>query len=102
MHFHSWNDDKAEIRQRLLDGGSVKILYENPKPWFWKCSASKLPKPASGSKHYNDTPQIVERSDPEGEKQTQTQLSGDKEIERLQHEVKMLTSALSIASKENK
>ena len=41
-----WATDKPEvaaIRQRLLDGETVKIVYDNP--WFWKCSASHAQKP---------------------------------------------------------
>tara|TARA_Y100001980_G_C14424800_1_gene214835 strand:- start:560 stop:748 length:189 start_codon:yes stop_codon:yes gene_type:complete len=31
------------IRQRLIDGEIIKVVYNNP--WFWKCSASRVAKP---------------------------------------------------------
>jgi len=46
VHFRYWPLDKPEhaaMRKRLLDGETVKVVYDNP--WFWKCSASRLPKP---------------------------------------------------------
>lgn len=46
VHFRYWPVDKPEhaaMRKRLLDGETVKVVYDNP--WFWKCSASRLPKP---------------------------------------------------------
>lgn len=45
VHMRYWpNDGEAvAIRERLLAGETVKIVYDNP--WFWKCSASRLPKP---------------------------------------------------------
>ena len=45
IHLRYWPNDGqgAAIRQRLLTGETVKIVYDNP--WFWKCSASRLPKP---------------------------------------------------------
>ena len=46
VHMRYWATDKPEvaaIRQRLLDGETVKIVYDNP--WFWKCSASHAQKP---------------------------------------------------------
>jgi hypothetical protein len=46
VHMRYWPVEKAEIadiRQRLVDGETVKVVYDNP--WFWKCSASRTPKP---------------------------------------------------------
>lgn len=46
IHMRYWPTDQPEveaIRQRLLDGETVKVVYDNP--WFWKCSASHAPKP---------------------------------------------------------
>ena len=45
IHLRYWpNDGEAvNIRERLLVGEMVKIVYDNH--WFWKCSASRLPKP---------------------------------------------------------
>jgi len=45
VHFRKWPSDQANqaIRQRLLDGEEIKIVYD--EPWFWKCSKSRVPKP---------------------------------------------------------
>ena len=31
------------LRERLIAGETIKIVYDNP--WFWKCAASRIPKP---------------------------------------------------------
>lgn len=45
VHFHSWPNtyEAQEFRRRLLDGKEVKVSYSDP--WFWKCSASRVPRP---------------------------------------------------------
>jgi hypothetical protein len=45
VHFRYWpnSDEIMSIRQRLLDGEMIKVVYDNP--WFWKCSASRVAKP---------------------------------------------------------
>jgi hypothetical protein len=46
VHMRYWptdNPDVCAIRQRLIDGETIKVVYDNP--WFWKCSASHAPKP---------------------------------------------------------
>ena len=45
VHLRYWPTDgeAANIRDRLVAGEMVKIVYDTP--WFWKCSASRLPKP---------------------------------------------------------
>jgi hypothetical protein len=37
------NQKNSDIKDRLLSGGSINIIYA--KPWFWKCSSSKIKKP---------------------------------------------------------
>ena len=47
IHFHSWptrNREVVAVREKLLAGGEVKIMYD--EPWFWKCSASKSARPS--------------------------------------------------------
>jgi hypothetical protein len=41
IHFYKWYNDKKviEIRQRLISGKDIKIVYDNP--WFWKVSVNK-------------------------------------------------------------
>ena len=46
IHFKSWNGPHTQggvVRQRVLDGEEVKIVYDDP--WFWKIWASKSKKP---------------------------------------------------------
>ena len=46
VHLRYWPMDKPEVvawRQRLVDGDSIKVVHNNP--WFWKCVASRLPRP---------------------------------------------------------
>lgn len=46
IHFKSWNGPHTQggvVRQRVLDGEEVKIVYDDP--WFWKVSASRSRRP---------------------------------------------------------
>ena len=45
IHMTYWpkKGEAINMRERLLSGETVKIVYE--APWFWKCSASRLPRP---------------------------------------------------------
>jgi hypothetical protein len=45
VHFRYWptTPNIAALRQRLLDGETIKVVYNNP--WFWKCVTSRVPKP---------------------------------------------------------
>jgi hypothetical protein len=45
IHFKRWaNTTQAQnVRQKLIDGDEVKIVYD--APWFWKCTASRVAKP---------------------------------------------------------
>lgn len=45
IHLRFWPDnDRANmIKDRLLNGQDIKVVYG--EPWFWKCSASRVPKP---------------------------------------------------------
>ena len=46
VHFKEWNtmDQLAvDARRQLVDGLQVKVVYDDP--WFWKLSASKVPRP---------------------------------------------------------
>lgn len=45
IHFKYWPDTEKSniIRNRLLTKQTVNIVYN--EPWFWKCSASRVPKP---------------------------------------------------------
>lgn len=41
IHFNNWYTDEStiNIKQRLVDGKDIKIVYNNP--WFWKVSINK-------------------------------------------------------------
>ena len=45
VHFRFWpkTDQATSIRDQILSGGTVKIVYD--EPWYWKCSQSRVPKP---------------------------------------------------------
>ena len=45
VHLTKWPEDKKaqNFRQSLVSGNNVKLVYDDP--WFWKCYASRLPKP---------------------------------------------------------
>ncbi len=45
VHFTRWNHsnpDAKKFREQIVKGEQVNILYDQPKPWFWKCSLSRL------------------------------------------------------------
>ena len=57
VHFTEWYDtteagepnaSAIEVRQRLLKGIQVKVVYDDP--WFWKLSASKVARPEERQK----------------------------------------------------
>ena len=43
VHFKRWDEAHSTIRNRLLAGEEIKIVYD--EPWFWKCSMSRVAKP---------------------------------------------------------
>ena len=46
IHFKTWsrNPQAQATREKLLQGEEIKIVYS--EPWFWKCTASRVEKPA--------------------------------------------------------
>ena len=44
VHFTMWPDTEyaQNIRQQILDGNTIKLVYHFP--WYWKCVLSNLPK----------------------------------------------------------
>ena len=46
VHFRTWPvhmPEVSDIRDRLLAGETIKLVYDNP--WFWKCVQSRVAKP---------------------------------------------------------
>ena len=46
VHFRYWpvkDQTVKKIRDRLMDGETIKIVYDSP--WFWKCVTSRISKP---------------------------------------------------------
>ena len=45
IHLRYWPSEGIgkDIREKLIKGEDVKVVYDNP--WFWKCSASRVEKP---------------------------------------------------------
>ena len=67
VHFKYWPVTRRNqsVRQRLIDGHQLKIVYDDP--WFWKCSASRIPKPqGKATIPYIDG--VCETDDPAGKK----------------------------------
>ena len=47
VHFSNWNYDNPEavtFREKIMKGEQVSIYYDEPKPWFWKCTLNRLPR----------------------------------------------------------
>ena len=45
IDFKKWNmddSDVADIRSKLLQGKTIKVVYD--EPWFWKCSVNRYSK----------------------------------------------------------
>ena len=59
VHFNFWMNtpNVQSIRNRLLNNNSFKIVYNDP--WFWKCSASRLPKPKFVTNSDNNSYQSI-------------------------------------------
>tara|TARA_B100000902_G_scaffold385930_1_gene427909 strand:+ start:539 stop:1033 length:495 start_codon:yes stop_codon:yes gene_type:complete len=62
VHFKYWPGDtqSQDVRQRLLDGNDIKIVYDDP--WFWKCSASRVPRPRESGRRNRSRPFIKPNS----------------------------------------
>ena len=45
VHFVEWAADEVsqDVRQKLIDGKTIKIVYD--EPWYWKCSMSRIRRP---------------------------------------------------------
>lgn len=57
VHFIAWPTDaqSQEVRRSLLDGKTIKIVYDDP--WYWKCALSRVPRPEK--RYLNKRPYIV-------------------------------------------
>lgn len=71
VHFKQWNSDETaqQVREKLLGGDQVKIVYD--EPWFWKIAMSTAPRPefekkttrthkASGGKRERKAPRVMD------------------------------------------
>jgi len=50
IHMKYWNSDEdaTQVRNNLLNGEKVKVVYD--EPWFWMISKSNIPKPTFDKK----------------------------------------------------
>ena len=80
IHFKYWNNDSSKVRQRLLQGNTIKVVYDSSKPWFWKCSASRVPRPSNRDTHAPHAPSHEEPN--------------VSEVDQLREEVEQLRAAL--------
>ena len=73
VHFRYWpnSPDIMAIRDRLTKGEVIRVVYDNP--WFWKCSASRIPRP---ERNQPKTAPFIEYT---GERATKTKNPEDKE-----------------------
>ena len=74
VHFKAWpqHEEACRIREKLIKGNEIKLVYN--EPWFWKCRASTSKKPSNPrSKRF--TP-YIDISDSDNE-QEQEQVEGD-------------------------
>lgn len=57
VHFKKWdtNPDAQAVKDKILSGDFVKIIYD--EPWFWKVFMSKAPKPKFDKKPHDKKPQ---------------------------------------------
>ena len=81
VHFKYWSvtHRNQQVRQRLIDGHQIKIVYNDP--WFWKCSASRIPKPKNKvNRPYFD--EAGETYISEGEKKEKKRDGVDRETNR--------------------
>ena len=60
VHFRYWSIEHADIRDKLINGKEIKIVYE--QPWFWKCTASRSKRNNKKTK-YNPDPYIMTDKD---------------------------------------
>jgi hypothetical protein len=64
VHMRYWpmTDPKvAAVRETLVSGGEIKVVYNHP--WFWKCQASRCAKPDK-KKRVSADPYILTDSPP--------------------------------------
>ena len=81
VHFKWWPNtpEACTLREKLLNGDSIKVVYE--EPWFWKCVASKLNGKTTGGSGSGNT----KRSGPYievGEEHINRVVEDDRERER--------------------
>jgi hypothetical protein len=77
VHFKYWpaTQRNQQVRKRLIDGHQIKIVYS--EPWFWKCSASRIPKPKDKA-IYSFVNEVSETCDPVGKKDAKKGEKGEK------------------------
>lgn len=61
VHFHHWYGlpRAKQVRDQLLEGQELKIVYDPEKPWFWKMCASKWSVPQHAYPHHKATDAFV-------------------------------------------
>ena len=42
VHFKYWPKEHNKLREKLVAGDTLKIVYEDP--WYWKCMLNKYPR----------------------------------------------------------
>lgn len=64
IHLKEWpcNETALQVRERLLLGEDIKLVYDDP--WYWKCNVSRVPKPKSNQRIKSNTKHSTIRNDP--------------------------------------
>lgn len=63
VHFKYWPKEFDNIREKLVSGETIKIVYEDPR--YWKCMINKYPKSvdSQGNRYEKRAPFIEEMND---------------------------------------
>ena len=87
VHFKHWSMEHNDIRQRLLKGEEIKIVYD--EPWFWKCSMSRVPRPTP--KRRGPYIEGFNKSRGNGNNKPNRRVNRVQRVQRVQHETSNLS-----------
>ena len=71
VHFKHWPREFSELRDQLVAGETIKIVYDDP--WYWKCLLNKYPRTQDrdGTKRPRKAPYVaVDKEDSSTSEQT--------------------------------
>lgn len=83
LQWNMRNELAVNTRDKLLDGQDVKIVYD--EPWFWKCTMSRMEKPADRNQRGAPRPRIDLGEGVKALSQHTHRENREDEMEREQH-----------------